>query len=108
MLKSSLKDNPKIPDILFSAPVSPLNPTLYTGRTVSCYELFHVLINKLFELNEVLIHLFVTVSLRINAIVTQYVLCFSQKELICSLRSPNANLTRDDSFQIYSHAENTP
>ena len=70
-LKSSQKDNPKIPDII-TALVGPLNSTLYTGRTVYCYSLFHVLINKLFELNEVLIHLFVAVSLRINAILTQY------------------------------------
>ena len=31
-----------------------------------------MLINKLLELNEVGIHLFVTVSLRMNAILTQY------------------------------------
>ena len=31
-----------------------------------------MLVNKLLELNEVLIHLFVAVSLRINAILTQY------------------------------------
>ena len=31
-VKSSLKDNLKIPDIFFSATVNPLNSTLYTGR----------------------------------------------------------------------------
>ena len=71
-IKSSQRDNPKIPDIFFSIPVSPLNSTLYTGKTVYCYSLFHVLVNKLLELNKVLIHLFVAVSLRINAIIIQY------------------------------------
>ena len=40
--------------------------------TVYCYSLFHVLVNKLLEIKEVLIHLFVAVSLRINAILTQF------------------------------------
>ena len=44
-VKSSQRDNRKIPDIFFSMPGSPLNSTLYTGRTVYCYWLFHVLIN---------------------------------------------------------------
>ena len=35
-VKSSQKDSTKIPDI-FSALVSPLNSTLYTGKTVYCY-----------------------------------------------------------------------
>ena len=70
-LKAVQKDNPKIPDIFFSAPVSPSNSTVYTGRTLYCYQLFHMFINKLLELNEVLIHLFVAVSIRINSILTQ-------------------------------------
>ena len=36
-IKSSQKDNLKIADIFFSVLVSPLNSTLYTGRTVYCY-----------------------------------------------------------------------
>ena len=58
-IKSSQKDNPMIPDIFFSTPVSPSNSTVYTGRIVYSYWLFYVLVNKLLELNEVLIHLFV-------------------------------------------------
>ena len=44
---------------------------LWLLQTVYCYSLFHMLVNKLLELNEVLIHLFVAVSLRINATLTQ-------------------------------------
>ena len=33
-IKSSRRDNRKIPEIFFSTPVSLLNSTLYTGRTV--------------------------------------------------------------------------
>ena len=36
-LKRSHKDNPTIPDIFFSAPVSLFNSTLYIGRIVYCY-----------------------------------------------------------------------
>ena len=72
-VKSCQTDNPKIPNIFFRAPVSPLNSTLYAGRIVYCYQLFHVLVNKLLELNEVSINLFVGVSLRINDILTQYI-----------------------------------
>ena len=51
--------------------ISPFNSNLYTWRTVYYHSLFHMLVNKLLELNEVLIHLFVAVSLRINTILTQ-------------------------------------
>ena len=42
-IKSSERDDLKIPDLFFSTPVSPLNSTLYTEWTVYCYWLFHVL-----------------------------------------------------------------
>ena len=35
--EETLKALGKIPDIFFSAPVSSLNSTLYTGRTVYCF-----------------------------------------------------------------------
>ena len=64
------KDNPRIPDI-FSLKLN------FIHREECTLLLFHVLINKLLELNEVLIHLFVAVSLRINAILTQLYLRFN-------------------------------
>ena len=81
-IKSSERDNPKIPDIFFSMLVSALNSTLYTGRTVYCYWLFHMLVNKLLELNKVLIHFFVAVSLRINTILTQYYQHHKDEEIL--------------------------
>ena len=66
------RNHPKIPDIFSDAPVSPLNSTLYTGRTLYCYSLFHVLVNKLFELKEVIIPFLLLLALELNAILTQY------------------------------------
>ena len=78
-VKSFQKENPKVSDIFFSVPVSPLNSTLYTGRSAFCYSLFQMLINRLLELNEILICLIVAVSRRINAMLTQYIYIYRVK-----------------------------
>ena len=47
-----------------------------------------MVINKLLELNEILIHLFVSVSLKINSILTEYLCTIGPNVLCCKERSP--------------------
>ena len=70
-IRRAPRNHPEIPDIFSNAPVSPLNSGLYTGRTLYCYLLFHVLANKSFELKEILIPFLLLLDSELNAILTQ-------------------------------------